>query len=315
MTNNNSLAIMFALLLISFSHGSLAAETRPSKAVLVTGANSGIGLRITEVLSSNGFHVYAGARKATDLERLKAMDNVTPVRLDVTIDEDIAAAVELIEQQGRGLWGIVNNAGIARYSSLLSGPESDFRFTLDINVLGPFRINQAFMPMVIDSKGRTAIIGSISGFVPSRNDGGYATSKFAVEGYTDSLALELADTGVHVAIVEPGSYKSRFLGKYAGHGLKAEGDLALDEETRKSLLGIAAVNDTLKDPLEVAQAVLHLMSSETPKRRYLVTPDAKQADHTMRVALARMLELNEDQPYSYTRSQLISLLDELLAAD
>lgn len=312
MTIRNRLTTLLAFLLVIYGHGISAVQAADTKAVLVTGASSGIGLRITEVLSRNGFYVYAGARKPADLERLEAMENVSAVRLDVTVDEDIDKAVAFIEKQGRGLWGIVNNAGVALYSSLVSGPESDIRFTLEINVLGPFRINQAFLPMVLKSKGRTAIIGSINGFTPNPSDGGYATSKFAVEGYTDSLAMELAGTDVHVAIVEPGSYKSRFLGKYAGHGLNAEGDLAIDEETRKTLSDAVAGNETLKDPIEVAQAVLHLMSSDAPKRRYLVTPDAKQTDYTMRLALGRILELNEDHPYSYTRAKLIELVDELL---
>lgn len=311
----NLLFTLFTFILIIVGRGVVAEEVSASKAVLVTGASSGIGLRITETLSRNGYYVYAGARKAADLERLDAMDNVSSVRLDVTVDEDIDAAVDFIQQRGRGLWGIVNNAGVARYSPLVSGPESDIRFTFDINFFGPFRINQAFLPMLVESKGRTLIIGSISGFTPTGSDGGYAASKFAVEGYTDSLAMELASSGVHVGIVEPGSYKSQFLGKYAAHGLKAEGGFVVDDETRKSLADVAAGNEALKDPLEVAQAVLHLMSSDAPKRRYLVTPTAEQAASTMRQALQRILELNEDQPYSYNRDQLIALLDELLEAN
>ncbi|MCK5887706.1 MAG: SDR family NAD(P)-dependent oxidoreductase [Alcanivorax sp.] len=312
MNTRNTLTTLFTFALIVIGQGVFAKDVSVSKAVLVTGANSGIGLRIAETLSRNGFYVYAGARKTADLERLDAMKNVSSVRLDVTVDEDIEAAVQFVEKQGRGLWGIVNNAGVARFSSLVSGPESDIRFTFDINVFGPIRINQAFLPMLLESNGRTSIIGSINGFTPNASDGGYATSKFAVEGYTDSLAMELASTGVHVSIVEPGSYKSQFRGKYTAHALKAEGDLAVNDVTRKSLTDIAAGNEALKDPLEVALAVLHLMSSDTPKRRYMVTPNAEQAANTMRLALQRILELNEGQPYSYNRNELVALLDELL---
>jgi NAD(P)-dependent dehydrogenase (short-subunit alcohol dehydrogenase family) len=281
---------------------------------LVTGASSGIGLRIAETLSQNGFYVYAGARKAEDLAMLDAMENVSAIRLDVTVDEDIAAAVDFVEKHGRGLWGIVNNAGVARYSPLLAGPESDIRFTFDINVFGPFRINQAFLPMLLESKGRTAIIGSINGFIPNASDGGYAASKFAVEGYTDSLAMELASTAVHVGIVEPGAYKSEIRDKFVAEALTAEGedDLVIDDETRKTLADYAASNESMKDPLEVAQAVLHLMSSDAPKRRYMVTPNAEEAALTIRVAMQRILQLNEGQPYSYSRDELVALLDELL---
>jgi NAD(P)-dependent dehydrogenase (short-subunit alcohol dehydrogenase family) len=310
----NILITVFAFILIISSRAGFAEEAPDTRAVLVTGASSGIGLRIAETLSSNGFYVYAGARKSEDLERLDAMENVSAIRLDVTVDEDIEAAVDFVKKQGRGLWGIVNNAGVGRYSPLLSGPESDIRFTFDINVFGPFRINQAFLPMLLESNGRTSIISSINGFIPNASDGGYAASKFAVEGYTDSLAMELADTGVYVGIVEPGAYKSQIREKFVAKALADDSGLVIDEETRETLAGFVASNETMKDPLEVAQAVLHQMSSDVPKKRYMVTPNAEQAAITIRLGLQRILELNEDQPYSYSRDVLVALLDELLEA-
>lgn len=314
MTTRKVLAILCAIILITGIQLSNAEDNADMKAVLVTGASSGIGLRITETLASNGFYVYAGARKTADLERLDALENVSSIRLDVTVDEDIKAAVAFVEAQGRGLWGVVNNAGVARHSSLQSGSESDIRFTFEVNVFGPYRINQAFLPLLLKSHGRTSIIGSINGFIPNESDGGYAASKFAVEGYTDSLAMELADTGVHVAIVEPGAYKSRIRDKYVAKALStgAREDFSVDDETRKELREFAESNESMKDPLEVAQAVLHLMASDTPKKRYMVTPDADQAALTIRLALQRILQLNEGQPYSYDRDELVALLDELL---
>jgi len=314
MKTGNTHCTVLAVILIAGCQGVFAEEDSNTKAVLVTGASSGIGLRIAETLSRNGFYVYAGARKSEDLIMLDAMENVSAVRLDVTLDEDIDTAVDFVEKQGRGLWGIVNNAGVLRYSPLLSGPESDIRFTFDVNVFGPFRINQAFLPMLLESKGRTSIIGSINGFIPNESDGGYAASKFAVEGYTDSLAMELASTGLHVGIVEPGGYKSQIRDKFVVQALTAEGedDIVIDDETRKSLLDFAASNEAMKDPLEVAQAVLDLMSSDAPKKRYMVTPNAEQAAMTIRAAMQRLLQLNEGQPYSYSRDELVALLDELL---
>jgi NAD(P)-dependent dehydrogenase (short-subunit alcohol dehydrogenase family) len=316
MTRKTLFGVLSLVFMVS-GRGVFAEEVTNAKAVLVTGASSGIGFRIAETLSRNGFYVYAGARKAEDLQMLDAMENVSGVRLDVTVDEDIDAAVDFVAKQGRGLWGIVNNAGVARYSPLLSGPESDIRFTFDINVFGPFRINQAFLPMLLESNGRTAIIGSINGFIPNDSDGGYAASKFAVEGYTDSLAMELASTAVHVGIVEPGAYRSQIRDKYVAEALTVEGEdgLVIDDETRKTLTDFAASNESMKDPLEVAQAVLHLMSSDAPKRRYMVTPNAEQAAVTIRVAMQRILQLNEGQPYSYSRDELVALLDELLETD
>jgi NAD(P)-dependent dehydrogenase (short-subunit alcohol dehydrogenase family) len=304
------------LFFIAHSAVALAQEPGDQRAVLVTGASSGIGLKIAETLVANGFYVYAGARKEEDLARLDAMDNVSALRLDVTEDEDIASAVAFVKAEGRGLWGIVNNAGIVRYAPLVDGPESDFRLTMDVNVLGPYRVNQAFLPLVMQSQGRTAVIGSINGFIPAAASAGYAASKFAMEGYTDSLAEELDGSGVHVAIVEPGAYKSNIRGTMVEAAMAAaeSGDLDMDENTRQSLQRSASNNESLKDPDEVARAVLHLMTSDAPKRRYMVTPNAEQAALTVRFAMARMLELNEGQPYSYSRDQLVALLDELMEA-
>lgn len=314
MKARKTLLNLLALVLIVNGCGVFADEVRKEKAVLVTGASSGIGLRITEILSRNGFYVYAGARKAEDLQMLDAMENVSAVRLDVTVDEDIDAAVDFVRKQGRGLWGIVNNAGVMRYAPLRSGLESDIRFTFDVNFFGPFRINQAFLPMLLENNGRTVIIGSISGFIPDAIDGGYVASKFAVEGYTDSLAMELANTGVFASIVEPGTYKAQIRDKYVAQALTVVGrdDVVIDEREEKSLIDFAARNEMLKDPLEVAQAVLHLMSSDKPKRRYLVTPNAQQAAVTIRAAMQRVVQLNEGQPYSYSRDELVALLEELL---
>jgi hypothetical protein len=124
----------------------------------------------------------------------------------------------------------------------------------------------------------------------------------------------LASTGVHVSIVEPGSYKSKIRDKYIAQALTVEDeeDFVVDEETRKSLIAFAESNEAMKDPVEVAQAVLHLMSSDAPKRRYMVTPNAEQAAMTIRKSMERMLQLNEGQPYSYSRDELVALLDELL---
>ena len=309
-------SVLFTIALCVLSIAAQAQDGADQKAVLVTGASSGIGLKIAQTLAANGYYVYAGARKADDLARLDSMDNVSAVQLDVTVQSDIDAAVAFVQAQGRGLWGIVNNAGIGRYAPLVNGPESEFRLTFEVNVMGPYKINQAFLPFVIESKGRTAVIGSINGFLPSPGSAGYAASKFAMEGYTDSLAGELAATGVHAAIVEPGSYKSniRDTAFRAAVAREESGDLDIDDNTKNSLTESVQRNESYKEPDEVAAAVLHLMSNDNPKRRYMVTPNAEQAAMTIRAALERIVQLNQDQPYTYNRDDLVAMLDELLEA-
>ena len=310
----NFILVIFASLLVAAGGpAAFAADHGDQKAVVVTGASSGIGLRITETLSANGFHVYAGARKAEDLERLNAMDNVSSVKLDVTIQEEVDAAVEFVKSEGRGLWGIVNNAGVVVSSSLVSDAISEVEFTFDVNVFGPIRINQAFLPLVTESGGRTTTIGSVAGFLPG-GSGSYSMSKFAVEGYTDTLASELRDSGVHVSVVEPGGYKSKIRDTRVARLLARadRGEIEISEDERQRLKRSLARNETMKEPYEVAEAVLDLMSSDAPKRRYLVTPNEDQAHRTIRAAMRRLLQLNEDQQYSYDRDELVQVLDELL---
>jgi NAD(P)-dependent dehydrogenase (short-subunit alcohol dehydrogenase family) len=290
-----------------------AADSDAQKTVLVTGSSSGIGLKITERLSTNGFYVYAGARKAADLERLDAMDNVSSVRLDVTVQEEIDAAVEFVKSEGRGLHGIVNNAGVTAFSPLTSGPESDMDFVFNVNIYGPYRINKAFLPLLEESEGRTTTIGSIAGF--SGTSGIYSMSKFAVEAYTDSLAREIEDSGVHVSVVEPGGFKSNIQISRAARALAAaeRGEIELTARQRARYENEEARRATRMEPDPVADAILELMTVDDPKRRYMVTPNEQQAHRTIRAAMRRVVQLNHDQPYAYDREGLIGVLDELIA--
>jgi NAD(P)-dependent dehydrogenase (short-subunit alcohol dehydrogenase family) len=290
-----------------------AGDEAAQKAVLVTGASSGIGLKITEKLSANGFYVYAGARKAADLERLDAMDNVSSVKLDVTIQEEIDDAVAFVREQGRGLYGVVNNAGVSAISSLTTGPESDMDFVFNVNVYGPYRINKAFLPLLGESGGRTTTIGSISGFTGT--SGIYSMSKFAVEAYTDSLAREIDGSGVHVSVVEPGGFKSQIRANRAARALAAteKGEIELTEKQKANFERGVARNASQKEPDEVADTVYKLLTVDNPARRYMITPNEGQAQGTIKAAMRRVVQLNHDQPYKYDRDGLIAVLDELLA--
>jgi NAD(P)-dependent dehydrogenase (short-subunit alcohol dehydrogenase family) len=296
-------------------NNAFAEDASKQKAVLVTGASSGIGLKITEVLAAKGYLVYAGARKESDLAALNKMDNVEAIRLDVTVQKDIDAAVAHITEAGRGLHGIVNNAGVAIVSPMNETPEEDIDFVFDVNVYGPYRINKAFMPLLVASKGRTTIIGSISGFVSGPQFGTYSMSKFAVEAYTDALAAEMADAGVHVSVIEPGSFKSKIREKVV---LRAVGKSQVDAddltaEEKAQLDQTMERNNSLKEPDAVAEATLHAMFAEEPRRRYMVVPDEEQADITIRTAMSRAVQLNAHQEYSYTLEELTAMLAELVA--
>ncbi|MBO6574409.1 MAG: SDR family oxidoreductase [Rhodothermales bacterium] len=282
--------------------------------VLVTGASSGIGLRMTEVLSENGFHVYAGARKQEDLDRLDAMENVTAIRLDVTIQEDIDAAADRVRAEGRGLFGLINNAGVAVVGPLIEMPEEDLDFQLDVNVFGPYRVTQAFGDLIIESEGRIMNTSSISGILSGGFLGAYSMSKHAVEAYTDALAAEMGVFGVSVAAVEPGNYKSRIIQTMVER-MEAAGYTAENSRYDRSMyevFGGPRDRSNFQEPDDVALAALDFMTSDTPQRRYMVVPNQREAQITIMQIMREMVQLNENHQFSYSRDELVEMLDGLL---
>ncbi len=291
-----------------------AADAAGQKAVLVTGASTGIGRKITEMLAAKGVFVYAGARKEKDLKELDAIDNVKSIRLDVTVQEDIDTAVKTITEEGRGLYGLVNNAGVAIVAPLIEVEESELDFLFDVNIYGPYRITKAFSPLLIESKGRITTISSISGILSGTLFGPYSMSKHAMEAYSDSLASEMERFDVTVSVVEPGNYQSK-IGETLKKRMEAKGiDIAGSpyEKEMQGMLDRVGSGEQQKDPAEVAEAVHHALFDANPKMRYMVVPNQRQAEVTIRKAIEEMVQLNQGQPYTYDREALIGMLDEAL---
>ncbi|MCW8876500.1 MAG: SDR family NAD(P)-dependent oxidoreductase, partial [Kangiellaceae bacterium] len=157
-------------------------------------------------------------------------------------------------------------------------------------------------------------IGSISGYISGASSGPYSMSKFAVEAYTEALAMDLQGSDVKVSVIEPGSYRSKIREKVTMHLMtgKYETSKNLTEEQKKRLEQSNQRNAQLKEPDEVSQAVLKFLSADKPKLRYMVVPDKQQAEVTIKTTLSRVVQLNADQPYEYTRDELVKMLDELL---
>jgi NAD(P)-dependent dehydrogenase (short-subunit alcohol dehydrogenase family) len=275
----------------------------PSKPVLVTGASTGIGRKITERLAADGYFVYATARKDADLTALGAIRNVQPVRLDVTQPADIAAAVELISKAGRGLYGLVNNAGIGTYGTIADMSPDEFDLCMKVNVYGPVMMIRAFEPMILARKGRIVNIGSVSGILASPNLPAYVASKHAIEGLTDSLAAQLAPLGVQVSVIEPGNFRSDVVKSMLAR---------LAPELRaKAMPG--AHESEYPEPTAVAVAVEQALFEPRPKRRYVVvTNDPRLVERTIRKQIEQLVQLNEGQPYTYDRAALIEMLDDAL---
>lgn len=300
MNARRSLALLAMLLASSLVHAETPAAATPAaqKAVLVTGASTGIGRKITERLAAEGYFVYAGARKDKDLAELDAIDNVQSVRLDVTVAADIAAAVDTITQADRGLYALVNNAGVAVSGPMLQSKEEDLHYVMDVNVYGPYRVTKAFAPLIIASKGRITTISSISGILSSPTLGIYSMSKHAMEAFGDSLAGEMAPLGVLVSLIEPGNFNS---------------EISATAAARMGIKSDAADRSKYPEPDAVAEAVLHALFDDQPQRRYMVVPAQTEAEWTIRKAIEELVQLNQGHAHSYTREQLVEMLDAALA--
>jgi len=289
------------MLLAALPIGSNAANPpdQNQKAILVTGASTGIGRKITERLAAHGYFVYAGARKETDLQALGAIPNVRAVRLDVTKPEDIDVAVERVTKVGRGLYGLVNNAGIYTEAPVIDTAPEEFDLVMKVNLYGPYRVTRAFAPMIKASHGRIINIGSISGIVNETGAGAYQMSKHALETFSATMAQELISSGVQVSIVEPGGYKSEIM-----RNTKNRSGTVTQQDVDQSA--------KLPEPDEVAAAVESALSEPKPKLRYMVVPEADQAEYTIKSQIEQLVQLNEGQPYTYDRAALIKMLDAAL---
>jgi NAD(P)-dependent dehydrogenase (short-subunit alcohol dehydrogenase family) len=295
--------VAFMLMVIASVDTAMAADIgsapapNAQKAVLVTGASTGIGRKITERLAREGYFVYAGARKEQDLKDLDAIPNVHSLRLDVTSAGDIATAVDTVTRAGRGLYALVNNAGVGLGGPLTETKEEDFHFLMNVNLYGPYRVTKAFSPLILASKGRITTIGSISGILTVPHSGAYSMSKHAIEAFSDVLAAEMAPRGVQVSVVEPGNYNSEISRSAA----KRMGATGFGDRSR------------YKEPDEVAAVVLQALFEPNPKRRYMITPNQREAEVTIRKAIEVLVQLNEGQQYTYDRDALVKMLDESLA--
>lgn len=301
--------------LIVFPFAPQAVFAGDQKSILITGASTGIGRHLAESLAAEGHHVYAGARKDKDLADLDAIENITAVRLDVTSQDQVDAVVAQIEESGTGLWALVNNAGVSGAGAQVVGtPIEDHNFVYAVNVEGVYRTTIAFAPMVMESKGRIITTGSIAGTLSGPGCASYCGSKHAIEAFTDALAGEMEPHGVAVSVVEPGNYKSKIRRSGAAREMERvkESGGEVTDEMKADYEATAKRELSYKEPDEVTEAFMHALFSDEPLLRYMVVPNAEEQSWTIGKALNELVELNAWGPYSYSRDELVQMLDETL---
>ncbi len=251
--------------------------------VLVTGTSSGIGREAVAHLQKHCI-VVATARSLAAIEDL-ADDYVSVFPLDVTDESSIKAAVaHTIDTYGR-IDALVNNAGFGAFMPVEETPVSTFQAMLDVNVLGAHRLTQEVLPhMRKQGSGRIVNVSSIAGHIGFPMIGAYSSTKFALRGLSQALAMELRPTGVRVSLIEPGSIRTKFgaraavekdeAGLGAGTGPYAE----LHDRFNRVLSGKGRGH-----PRTIAKLITHACLSKRPRFHYLAPLDAKTGNFLKRV--------------------------------
>lgn len=242
------------------------------KVILITGASSGIGYDTATRLAKQGHKVYGAARRIDKMQPLKEL-GVTPIKMDVTDDASMIAGVNAVmEAEGR-IDVLVNNAGYGYFGAIENVSMEEARKQLEVNVFGLARLTQLVIPhMRQQGSGRIVNLASIAGKLALYFGGWYHVSKFAVEGFSDALRMELKPFGIDVVIIEPGSIRTDW-------GVIAADHLA--ESSKGTVYEQAALNEAnamnflytragklISPPSVIAKAICKGVNRKRPRARY-----------------------------------------------
>jgi NAD(P)-dependent dehydrogenase (short-subunit alcohol dehydrogenase family) len=259
----------------------IQASSRP--VILVTGASSGIGAAIADRLAGAGHHVFGTGRSAAGTRP----SGVELLSLDVRSDESVKSCVETVCARGGGLDVLVNNAGYLLSGAIEDATVEQAREVFDTNFFGVVRMVKAVLPSMREKRaGKIINMSSLAGMVPVPFWGFYNASKFAVEGYTETLRLELEPFGIRVAMVEPGAIRTPFYGQAPAVALAAYSPWR--ERALKTMKGF---EQNAPGPELVASTVARLVRQKNPRLRSRVTREASLFSFLRWLLPARAFEL------------------------
>lgn len=248
------------------------------RAVVVTGASSGIGRATAEVLSGAGFRVFGGVRNADDAERLEAQlgQHVTPLIFDVTDHKAVRGAAEQVGKalDRETLAGLVNNAAIVVEAPFAHLPVDEFRQHLEVNLTGALVVSQAFLPLLgmdrtrSGAAGRIVNISSAGGKMAAPFESAYAASKFGLEALSESLRRELMLYGIDVIVVGPGFVATPIWDKMERAEIDPYEDTAYAPALRKFRDFVLHAGRAGLPPEAIGAVVLEALTAPRPKWRY-----------------------------------------------
>jgi len=241
------------------------------KTALVTGASSGLGKEIAQRLIRDGYQVYAAARQVDKMSDLRDLGAQT-LRLDISVEADINAAVDMILTQTDGVDVLINNAGFGLYGPMEEIGMDEARYQFEVNVFGPARLTQLLLPAMRAKKaGRIVNITSMGGKIYTPLGSWYHATKFALEGWSDCLRIELAPLGIDVVIVEPGLIETGFGDVVSDSLLKRSGTGPYAPMTKSVAAGTRNTygRGRATPPRVIADVVGDAVAARRPRTRYV----------------------------------------------
>ena len=249
------------------------------KVAIVTGSSSGIGYETSLALARDGFYTFATVRNPKKAEKIlqiakKENLNIEIIELDVDDEKSISATIEKIISKKQRIDVLVNNAGWGLFGSVEDVSMKDFRAQFETNFFGIISIIQKVAP-VMRKQGSGVIVNvsSVAGRIGFPGSPAYISSKFALEGLSESLRYELGQFGVKIIIIEPGVIKTNFVSSMKIAEPKP--DSPYKEITEKVIMGIKMMTELGTPPSEVATTILNAIKEENPRPRYIVGNDAQ----------------------------------------
>lgn len=247
------------------------------RAILITGASSGIGLCAANGLRARGYRVFATARKAEDVESLRASGHES-LQLDLRDTDSIATALEQILARTDGtLYALFNNGAYGQPGAVEDLSRQILREQFETNLFGTHELTNRVLPIMREQgHGRIIQNSSVLGFVALAYRGAYNASKHALEGLSDTLRLELADTDIHVSLIEPGPIVSRFRANaYEAFKQNIDRKASAHRERYAKMMTrfekTGPVSPGTLPPEAVLKRLIHALESPRPKPRYYVT--------------------------------------------
>jgi short-subunit dehydrogenase len=239
------------------------------KVALVTGASSGIGKETAKLLIKKGFTVYGSARRVDKMSDLNDL-GIKLLAMDVTNEESMVTGVaEIIKKEGQ-IDVLINNAGYGSYGSVEDMPMSEAKYQFEVNIFGLARLIQLVLPsMRAQKSGRIINISSIGGSIGEPHGAWYHSTKFALEGLSDSLRMELKQFGIDVVIIKPGAILTEWNTIARENLLKVSGHTAYKDLAYKHVKMLEMADNQGSLPIVVAKTITKASTASKPKTRYV----------------------------------------------